>query len=139
MPLADNRLYFGGLWTGTSATSATSAAQNNTGTKAYPLIALYGSGTIWQIKNYTNGDAIYFKNLTLLKGELLTLITDPYRFSITSSFRGNVQSYIAPGSTGFALEPGSNNISAFLTGGDASSSIVMAWRPTVTSIEEALR
>ena len=139
LPLDDNRLYFGGEWAGTSATSATSAAQNNTGTKAYPLIALYGPGTIWQIKNYTNRDAIYFKNLTLLGGELLTLITDPHRFSITSSFRGNIQSYIAPGSTGFALEPGTNYISAFLTGGDANSSIVMAWQPTVISIEEALR
>ena len=139
MPLADDRLYFGGTWTGTSATSATSAAQNNTGTKAYPVVVWGGPGIIWQIKNYTNGDAIYLKNLTLLTGETITLITDPRRFSITSSFRGNVQSYIAPGSTGFALEPGSNNISAFMTVSDANSSVTMTWQPTVTSIEEALR
>ncbi|MHB0966022.1 MAG: phage head spike fiber domain-containing protein [Bellilinea sp.] len=139
LPLDDNRLYFGGSWTGSSATSATSAAQNNTGTKVYPAIVMTGPGTIWSVKNYLNGDAIYFKSLTLLTGETITLITDPRRFSITSSFRGNVQSYISPGSSGFALEPGSNNISAFLTGGDANSSVVMTWQPAVTSIEEALR
>ena len=139
LSLPDDRLYIGGTWTGSSATSATSAAKNNTGTKAYPTVVWTGPGTIWQIKNYTNGDVIYFKSLTLLTGEIITLITDPRRFSITSSFRGNVQSYISPGSSGFALEPGSNNISAFMTGGDANSSVVMTWQPTVTSIEEALR
>ena len=139
MPLSDDRLYFGGSWTGSSATSATSAAHNNTGTKAYPTVVWTGPGIIWQIKNYTNGDVIYFKSLTLLTGETITLITDPRRFSINSSFRGNVQSYISPGSSGFALEPGSNNISAFMTVSDANSSVVMTWQPTVTSIEEALR
>ena len=139
LPLDDGRLYIGGTWTGTSATSATSAVQNNTGVKGYPFLTLIGPGSCWQIKNYTNGDAIYLKNLTLLAGETAAIDCNPRNFRIWSNWRGNLQSYVLPGSTNLSLEPGSNNISAYMSGTTGSSAVKIQWQPTVSCLEEALR
>ena len=135
----DGRVYIGGAWTGSTATSATTTVANNTGTKAYPEIEIYGPGTIWQIKNYTNGDALYFNNVTLLTGESIFIDCNPFRFRVLSNWRGDIQSTILPGSTNITIEPGNNNISAYLMNSGAGSSINMTWKPTYSSIDEALR
>ncbi len=139
LPTEDGRLYIGGTWTGSTATSATSAVQNNTGVRASPFITLIGPGSCWQIKNYTNGDAIYLKNLTLLAGETAAIDCNPRNFRIWSNWRGNLQSYVLPGSTNLSLEPGSNNLSAYMSGTTGSSEIKIQWQPTVSCLEEALR
>jgi len=135
----NDRIYVGGIWTGSTATSATTTVSNNTGTKAYPQIEIYGPGSVWQIKNYTNGAALYFNNLTLLTGESIFIDCNPFRFRIISSWRGDIQNYVLPGSTNITLEPGNNNVSAYLMGSGAGSSINLTWKPTYSSIDEALR
>ena len=139
LPLDDGRVYIGGSWTGSTATSATVTVPNNTGTRAYPEIEIYGPGTIWQIKNYTNDAALYFENLTLLTGESVFIDCNPFRFRILSSWRGDLQNYILPGSTNLVLEPGNNNVSAYLMNTGAGSSINLSWKPTLSTIDEALR
>ena len=139
LPLEDGRVYVGGSWVGSTATSATVTVPNNTGTKAYPEIEIYGPGTIWQIKNYTNDAALYFENLTLLTGESVFIDCNPFRFRILSSWRGDLQNYILPGSTNLVLEPGNNNVSAYLMNTGAGSSLNMSWKPTLSTIDEALR
>lgn len=135
----DGRVYIGGSWTGSTATSATTTVANNTGTKAYPFFQFFGPGTIWQIKNYTNDNAIYLNNLTLLTGESAYMDCNPFRFRIISNWRGDLQSYILPGSTNIALEPGNNNVSAYLMGSGAGSAINAMWKAAYSSIDEALR
>ena len=139
LTLDDGRVYIGGSWTGSTATSATVTVPNNTGTRAYPEIEIYGPGTIWQIKNYTNDAALYFENLTLLTGESVFIDCNPFRFRILSSWRGDLQNYILPGSTNLVLEPGNNNVSAYLMNTGAGSSINLSWKPTLSTIDEALR
>ncbi len=132
-------IYIGGGWAGSTATSATVTAQTVGGAAVYPCLTFTGPGTCWQIKNYTNGNVICLNSLTLQAGETAVLDTNPMRFSFTSSWRGNLAGYILPGSTGFRLEPGANNVSAYMTGTTAASAIVMTWRPTLTGIEDAAR
>lgn len=133
------RLFVGGSWTGTDALSATVAASSSGGVISYPTIRIKGPGILWQVKNYTNGKVIYFRNLTLVAGETAELVTDPLNFSFTSSFRGDLQNYILDVSTDFYLSSGPNNISAFMTDTDVNSAIVGWWTPQYLSIDAAAR
>lgn len=131
-------LYIGGGWTGTDAISATVTTSSVTGTSTYPKIVITGPGTIWQIKNYTNGKTVYFDGLTLLAGEVITL--DFEAQSYISTFRGNILNYIIEGisTLDFNLEPGSNNVSAYLFGSTtAASAITMTYKVRYWSVDEA--
>lgn len=131
------RLYVGGYWTDTDALAATITASNTGGNRAHPTIRFAGPGSVWQVRNYTNNQFVFFKNLTLLPGEIAILVTDPLNYSFTSNFRGNLQDHIAEGTTDFFLMLGSNNVSSFMTGTDANSSIDMYWTPIYDGIDQA--
>ena len=132
-------LYIGGDWTGTDAISATVTTPNISTATSYPIIQINGPGTIWQIKNYTTGKAIFFDDLTLLAGEVITLDLRPGKISITSTFRGSILPYVLPGSSyDFPLLPGANNVSAYLFGStSAASGIVMTWKDNYHGIDGA--
>lgn len=134
-----NNFYVGGAANGT-ATSATVTVPSVGSAVAYPILYFIGPGTLYQLKNYTTGKAIYF-NLTLNAGEIATLNLDPQHLSFKSSFRGNIMSTILPGSDlNFMLQPGSNNISAYLYGGtSAASGVIMVWKDQYWSIDGAVR
>jgi len=106
---------------------------------SYPIIKITGPGKIWQIKNYTTGKAIFFDDLTLLAGEVITLDLRPGQITMNSSFRGSILPYVLPGSSyDFPLMPGSNNVSAYLFGStSAASGIVMTWKDNYHSIDGA--
>jgi hypothetical protein len=134
------RLYIGGSWSGTTALSATVTASNVAGGKAYPVVTFTGPGNLWQIKNYTTGQAVYFNNLTLLAGETATLYTDPLAGAqFVSDFRGNLSGYISDASTDFYLMGGDNNVSAYMTDTDSDSAVTMTWRPVYDSLASATR
>ena len=122
-----------------SAISATVTTPNTPTATSYPVIKITGPGQIWQIKNYTTGKAIYFNDLTLLAGEVITLDLRPGKISITSTFRGSILPYVLPGSSyDFPLLPGSNNVSAYLFGStSAASGIVMTWKDNYHGIDGA--
>jgi hypothetical protein len=132
-------LYIGFNQSGT-ATSATVTVSNVGSGSTYPTVIFTGPGSFYQLKNYTTGKAIYF-NLSLFAGEQATLVLDPQRVSFTSTFRGNLMSYIWVGSNlNFELLPGANNISTYMFGGtSAATAVQMLWRDQYWSIDGAVR
>lgn len=134
------RLYIAGDWTADStALSPTTTVPNIPSAKVYPVVTFTGPGSVWQFKNYTTGKAIYINNLDLLAGETAVLSLDPEHISFVSSFRGNVMGYIIPGSNLLlGLNPGNNNISTFITGGTAATSVTMVWKNLYWSIDNGV-
>lgn len=119
-----------------SATSATVTIPANTSTKSYPWIWITGPGTIYQVINDTTGRSIYFNNLTLQAGEGCILGLVPGNVFFWSNWRGNMANYILSGSNlDFYLQPGNNNISAYLVGGSAASLVWMTWNNTYWSAD----
>lgn len=136
----DDKLYVGGQWTGGDGYSATVTIPEIEGAEAYPTIKISGPGTIWQVVNYTSGKSIFFKGLTLVDGEEALLNLDPLNLSFESNYRGNLMSYILPGSDlTLDLLVGKNNISAFMYGGTTSDTeIIMTWKGQEWSIDGAV-
>jgi phage-related protein len=90
--------------------------------------------------NTTNGKGVYFNNFTLLAGEVITL--DFERQEFTSTFRGNILSYILEGisTLDFTLEPGSNRIATFIDGTtDGNTKAVIEYKIRYWSLDEANR
>jgi hypothetical protein len=85
---------------------------------AWPIFKFTGPGMLRSIKNMTTGKYIWFDTLQLQDGETLTLSLSPHNLYFTSNIRGNMLSYIYPGSavTEFYIKPGKNNISTFISG-----------------------
>lgn len=132
-------LYMSAIGINSTAYSATVTAPDIGSASAYPIIRFIGPGTLYQLKNYTTGKAIYF-NYTLLAGETAVLNLDPQNPSFVSSFNGDIWTAILPGSdTDFMLAPGANNISTYLYGGTtAASKIVMYWQGLYWALDEAI-
>lgn len=65
-----------------------------------PKIVITGPGDLWQISNQTAKTNIYFKNLTLQTGELLTIdLTSADNITATSNLRaGSMLQFVLPGS-----------------------------------------
>jgi hypothetical protein len=84
----------------------------------YPTLVITGPATgtsrIFQLINTTTGIGI-FLNYTINAGEVATFILDPVNPSYMSTFLGNIQNTILPGSQPslLALTPGSNTISFY--------------------------
>ena len=134
-------MFIGGDWSASSTSlSATVTVPNVGGNRAYPVITFTGPGWVPTVKNYTTKQAIYFRNLTLLAGETATLDFRPGKKTLTSSFRGNLENYVVPGSTKeIFLQSGSNNVSAYMLGTTAASAAVMVWREGYLSNDGAKR
>lgn len=110
----------------------------NPGTaNANPLFSVTGPGTLVMIKNYTTGDTLWFSNLVMLAGETLTLTLGPGPTTFTSTFRGNMLGYIAPGSNvqTFRIAPGSNSISAFIDNSTGATALAVNWDIRYHSID----
>ena len=149
LPGASNILAYGvdqagnlfvGFSTSGTATSATVTAPAAGSTLAYPRFRFTGPGTIYQVKNYTTGKAIFF-SLTLQAGEYAILDLDPDRPQFYSSWRGDLMNTILPGSNlNFELLPGANSLSALMFGGTtAATAISMTWRDQYNGIDAAVR
>jgi hypothetical protein len=129
--------YLGGVGTA-QTTSATTAVVNTTAT-AIPSFVFTGPGVVVSVRNWTTGARVEF-NLTLLAGEVATLTLGPNP-SFVSTFRGNLLTTILPGSdlSSFALQQGTNNISAFVTSTTGASAINLVYRPAFFGIDQALQ
>lgn len=104
------------------------------------MFSITGPGMLWEIKNSTTNQVINFSGLTLVSGEILTLDLTPGQISFTSNFRGNIMRYIVPGSNlDLFLQAGVNNLSAFMTGTDSNSQILMTWQDTYWSLDGTVR
>jgi hypothetical protein len=129
--------YLGGGFT-SETTSATTAVANATAT-AIPSFVFTGPGVVVSVRNWTTGARVEF-NLTLLAGEVATLTLGPNP-SFVSTFRGNLLTTVLPGSdlSSFALQQGTNNISAFVTSTTGASAINLVYRPAFFGIDQALQ
>lgn len=135
----------GTLYIGASTSSDGPAAFVNTLTNdgtadTYPVFVFTGPGTVYQLKNYTTGDVLYF-NLELNAGETATLTLGPGKISFVSSFRGNIISSILPGSylATFRIVPGDNTVSAFVAGSTSGDTGLSAyWKVLYHSFDDAL-
>lgn len=124
-----------------TATAAVVTTITNTGVvRAYPRLTLTGTGTLYQLVNYTTGRVIYF-NLVLQAGEVAVLdFADPQNVQFSSNFRPNLLSTILPGSNiDWFLMPGANSVSLFIAGAvNVNTAAVIAWRNTYHSIDSAI-
>jgi len=137
---ADGTLYIGVEAGGTATGAGVTTITNSGSAKSYPRIKLTGPGTLYQLKNYTTGRALYF-NLVLLAGETAVLdFSNPQNTTFVSNFRGDLLSTILRGSTfDFFLAPGQNSISLFIAGTtDGNTAAGMSWRETFHSIDGAI-
>jgi hypothetical protein len=129
--LFDNlgNLYVGNNETGNAETAGDTDVTNSGTAKTYPIITVTGPGLLRLITNTTTGRGIYFNDLTLLAGEVITLDMRPGKISMISTFRGSILSYVLPGSSyDFPLMPGSNRIATFIDGTtDANTTATMQW------------
>lgn len=126
-----------GSRTGTVTAAGLTSVTNNGSQKAFPTLRFTGPGTVYNIRSYTTGDAIYF-NLTLLSGEVAYLDLTPGAIRFYSNFRANLISTILPGSNlaTFGLMPGANSISVFVGGTtDGNTAAWMYWRRAHWSLD----
>jgi hypothetical protein len=139
--LFDNldNLYLGFSTSGNAETAGDDTVTNAGTAKTYPIITVTGPGLLRQIVNTTTGKGIYFNNLTLLSGEVITLDLRPGRISMASTFRGSVLGYVLPGSSyDFPLMPGSNRIATFIDGTtDSNTTATMQWVENYHGIDGA--
>jgi hypothetical protein len=136
----NNNFYIGFDTNGTAYASGISVPNNGTAS-VYPIIRFTGPGTVYSIRNYTTGKAIFFNNLTLQTGETAVLNLDPYNRTFISSFRGSIYNTLLAGSDmNFELLPGLNNIASFIYGStSAATALQVTWRDTYHSLDGATR
>ena len=113
---------------------------NNPGSaNAAPTIALQrstsstGAANVYQIRNYTTGDVLYFAPMPIAAGERITIVLEPLAYRVVSSLRGTITASVLPPSAGaaFTLQPGTNTLAVLATGssnnvsGDVTATIQM--------------
>jgi hypothetical protein len=123
----DGKLTIGYSVAGPATTGVTTTATNEGSADAYPKLIVTGPGRLYELTNYTTGQAVYF-DLDILSGETVTLDLDPQRVKFTSTFRANLIGKIINGSTvaGWHLQPGENYISLFVD--DSSAVAYLVWQ-----------
>lgn len=135
----DGTLWIAGDWTTTPITSPTVTVSNNGSSKAYPIFRFTGPGTLWEIKNYTNGKSVYFNDLTLQAGETAILDLRPGRVSFRSTWRGNILRFLPGSDFDFFLISGANNISCYMTGTTGATKSPMYYQGRYWSIDAGAR
>lgn len=124
---SDGKLYLGFTTSGSATTGVVTTVTYGGTADAFPRFVVTGPGRLYQLVNYTTGQAIYF-DLTLLSGETVTLDLDPQQAKFTSTFRGNIIQTIINGSSvaDWHLQPGDNSIGIFVD--DATAVAYLVWR-----------
>lgn len=119
-----NDVYLGFDTSGSTTLSAAATAIENTGTvKTFPVITIYGPGTLSTLKNETTGDELLF-NMAIAKGEVITIDLSENAKTITNNLGTSRLADLYPQSdiATWALAPdpeaasGNNIISVYITG-----------------------
>lgn len=137
--VAKNRLFIGYSTAGTAYANVVDV-QNNGTSEAYPYFVFTGPGTIWQCRNFTTKQEIFF-DLTFQPGESAILDLNPIHPGFVSTFRGNIwNAVILQGSElNMKLMPGSNYLSVFMYGQTSGTTRVgAAWRNQYWSLDGAV-
>ena len=134
-----SNLYVSFSTSGSAETAGDDIITNGGTAVSYPIITITGPGLLRQIVNTTTGKGIYFNNLTLQAGEVITLDLRPDKLTMESTFRGNIKGYVVKGSNlDFPLIPGDNRITTFIDGTTTSATAAtMRWKEKIHSIDGA--
>jgi hypothetical protein len=123
----DNELTFGFNTAGLSTTPGTSTVTNNGKALSFPIIEFTGPGVLRRISNTTIKKNIYFNNLELGDGEIVTLDLSPFAKTLVSNSRGDISGKIVQSDEDtFALRAGANTIRTFVT--DPTATALISWR-----------
>lgn len=115
----DGNAYLGYTLSGTATSEAQTIVNNATPSYVWPTLKITGptnvTNPLYTLVNYTTGAVLCFNDLQLQIGENVTINFDPQNFSAVSTFRGDISSYVVPGSTPslFYLAPGNNTIALY--------------------------
>lgn len=133
---ADDTLLVGYGAQATASSAAITTVTNSGSAAAYPVLTMQGAGRVYQLVNWSTGEAIAF-DLVLLDGETITLDLRPHRKTITSSFRGNLLRTVVPGSSlaTWRLLPGENRVALLVD--DPNASATLAWYERHWSLDGA--
>lgn len=135
-----NNLYIGFDTSGASAVPANTTITNSGNALTYPIITVIGPGTIYQIINTRTKRGIYFDDLRLLAGEVITLDLRPDKLMATSTLRGNITNYLLNISNlDFPILSGENNILTYIGVGttDSNTAVTMKWKTMIHSLDGA--
>lgn len=110
-------LYIGFSGRGTSRTSLVTSVTYNGSSRGYPRITVSHDQAdpiaLYEITNITTGKSIHFQRLFLRQNEVVEINFSLRGLTFKSSYRGDISTYILPGSTEteMILIPGENDIS----------------------------
>jgi hypothetical protein len=114
-----------------TTTGANTLTCVNDGTYATrPLITFEGPVEDWSISNSTNGDMLMWDGYTIQAGETVTVdIRDKTCTTNLGGTTTDVSTYLSGDTGSFALDPGSNTITVFASGGvvNAVTTVSICW------------
>ncbi len=131
---SDGTLYFAMDSTNNVLLAGTPSSITNDDASAdcYPTIVVTGpsSGTanLYEMQNFTTGDALYFNSTVINAGETITITTKPGQKSIISSLRGSILNELMPGSDLgiWHLASGTNSVNFYAS--STSVAVRLYWR-----------
>lgn len=136
----DGKLIIGTAAAITGPAAAVTTTTYDGSADSFPVFEFTGPGTLYQLRNFTNGSILYF-DLVLNAGERAMLTLGAGRLSFVSTFRGNIYNTILPGSftASFRLSPGANSLSVLIAGTtDANTALSAFWDVNYSSVDDAL-
>jgi len=123
-------VYLGHYGTGAAEAADKTTVSNVGSASAYPIATFVGPGTLVWLENHTSGDVLYF-DLEAQSGEEIEIDFRPQKKSIKSNWRGFALQPRRGSDFGtFKLLPGSNEIVAYVTGGDGNTLLHFRWQVT---------
>ena len=124
----DEDVYIGYDVAGAAAIGVQTTVTNNGSAAAYPIIVFTGPGILKWIENYSDRRRLYF-DLEAQAGEEITISFSPFDKTVTSNWREAALQPL-PGSdlATFRLLPGTNEITAFITGSTGATEIHVRWQ-----------
>lgn len=133
---SDDALSVGYNQGGSGTCAGITEVTNGGSAAAYPTFTIAGPGQLYEVVNWTTGEALFF-DLVLLEGETLTIDLAPGVKSVVSSFRGSVVNTLLPGSqfATWRLLPGGNQLGVYMTGTTALSGAVVQWSERFWSLD----
>lgn len=112
---------------GTTTGENTLTCVNDGSWATKPVITVEGPINDWVISNMTTGHFLSWNGYTIAAAEVITI--DIPGKTVTSSTAGDLTTYLSGDTGSFALDPGSNTINVFASGGvvNATTEISVCW------------
>lgn len=112
---------------GTSTAENTLTPVNDGSWATRPVITITGPVSDWVLTNTTNGNQLSWDQYQVANGETITI--DIPGLTVTSSVVGDASAYLSGDTGSFELEPGSNTVTFYASGGvvNLTTTIAICW------------